>query len=204
MIALEVTWHGLKGLRGAFEKALEKLRHTHEQNARIIINLYAEAAKRWAPRGEYFDRYGSPMEPKHERLWKSIRVGSVTTLPGKLGIPGGIKATVQMAPFGEFTLRPVAPHLILPSNRQALAFFWKDAPEEVKIRWGRPATATGAFVILPQGVLHPGYTPPYRWDQKAWEEIAPWVSEMLGKSIEEWGATIKAASDTAAEMTFKA
>ena len=193
MLALDIKWKGFRGARGKFAAGTKELQKGQRRVVRNTAKLYAQHARRLAPRGKYFDLEGNPTEPDHERLHKSIRVGRSKTLATKAGSIGGTQISVEMASHGQFTLRPTKPHDIpQPRGSKALSFFWFGGPPSAQ-RWATgPIMGHGFAVYLPQGVSHPGYTPPeVNWSGVAWWSYTePVMWNDLKRIGQEWRSSI--------------
>ena len=189
MLALDIKWKGFQGARGRFAKGTEALLKGQRSVVLETARLYAQHARVLSPRGKYYNREGNEIEPGHERLHKSIRVGPAKTLATRKGGIGGTQISVEMAPHGKFTLVPTKSHAIF-GRTGALAFFWVNAPPDVSI-WARgPIMGHGHWVVLP-GVIHPGYTPPDpNWSEIAWKQTEDVMWQRLKRVGHEWRSSV--------------
>jgi len=192
LLALDIKWKGFQGARGRFARGTEALLKGQRSVVLETAKLYAQHARMLAPRGKYYNREGNEIEPGHERLHKSIRVGPAKTLATRKGGIGGTQISVEMAPHGKFTLVKSAPHDIpKPRPGKPLSFFWFDGPPGAQ-KWATgPIMGHGFAVYLPQGVSHPGYTPPDpNWSEIAWKQTEGVMWQRLKQVGHEWRSSV--------------
>jgi len=192
LLALDIKWKGFWDAKRRFAAGTKELQKGQRRVVRRTAKLYAEHARKVAPRGKYFDLEGNPTEPDHDRLYKSIRVGRSKTLETKQGGIGGTQISVEMASHGRWTLEKSSPHDIpKPRGDKALSFFWFGGPPDAQ-RWATgPIMGHGFAVYLPQGVSHPGYAPddPH-WSAVAWMRTRDVMWNDLKRIGQEWRSSI--------------
>jgi hypothetical protein len=142
-VKLEITTKGLRDIHGRFVKVTEGMSFTMRQRVQMLMRSLREAVRRETPGG--LKRYvGYRTEVLSQRPANVVGRVVLKKAPSPPYPPK----------IWDYILKGTPPHVILPRNKQALAFYW---------------TKMGRDVVF-KSVQHPG-TDPNDFPARAWRMV---------------------------------